>query len=265
MKPYYQDEWVTIYHGDCLEVLPLLQPNSVDLILTSPPYSDMRDYGNGWRLNKADTFAALNEVSRDGGVCVWVEGDQTINCDKQLLPFQSAMSGRASGYNLLDIMIYGKVGTNYPSKYTYPQSFEFMLIFSKGQPKTFNPILRKTKNKSSMSSFRQKDGTLKWKYVELHPETPIDNVWYFDVGFQKSTKELIAYQHPAIFPDDLASAHIVTWTQASDVVLDPFLGSGTTAKQAKKLNRKCIGIEIEEKYCEIAAKRCSQSVMRLDI
>ena len=66
-------------------------------------------------------------------------------------------------------------------------------------------------------------------------------------------------------PQELLSIYILCFATPTMPVLDPFLGSGTTAVCAKKLNRKCIGIEIEEKYCEIAANRCSQSVMRLEL
>lgn len=69
--------------------------------------------------------------------------------------------------------------------------------------------------------------------------------------------------HPTQKPTGLFSAILADYSKVQDLILDPFLGSGTTAYCAKKLGRKCIGIEIEEKYCEISAKRCSQSVMRL--
>ena len=77
-------------------------------------------------------------------------------------------------------------------------------------------------------------------------------------------RERDKFDHPTPKPERLWDWLIINASQVGDIILDPFLGSGTTAYCAKKLNRKCIGIEIEEKYCEIAAKRCSQSVMRLE-
>ena len=71
--------------------------------------------------------------------------------------------------------------------------------------------------------------------------------------------------HPCQMPKELAARAIMFSSKEYEVILDPFLGSGTTAVKAKELGRHCIGIEIEEKYCEIAAKRCSQSVMELEI
>ena len=75
----------------------------------------------------------------------------------------------------------------------------------------------------------------------------------------KSTPDKIAYKHPAIFPEALAHDHIISWSNPGDVVLDPFMGSGTTAKMAKLTGRKYIGFEISEEYCEIARKRLEAS------
>lgn len=75
----------------------------------------------------------------------------------------------------------------------------------------------------------------------------------------KSTKFKLAYDHPAIFPEALARDHIISWTNENDILLDPCAGSGTSLVEGGRLNRKCIGIEIEEKYCEIAAKRCEEA------
>ena len=71
----------------------------------------------------------------------------------------------------------------------------------------------------------------------------------------KSTKDVIAFQHPAIFPEELATKHIITWTQKGDLVYDPFMGSGTTAKLSIQLGRNWIGSELDEKYSELCNKR----------
>ena len=87
------------------------------------------------------------------------------------------------------------------------------------------------------------------------PPTSIrNNIWKFSTGFNDKTS------HPAVFPEKLAEDHILSWSIEDDIVFDPFMGSGTTLVAAKQLNRKAIGIEIEEKYCEIAVKRLQQSV-----
>ena len=81
------------------------------------------------------------------------------------------------------------------------------------------------------------------------------NVWVLEVGYNKTTKDKIAYKHPATFPEKLAHDHIISWSNEGDTVLDPFAGSGTTLKMAKQLNRKYIGIEIAEEYIPIIEAR----------
>ena len=79
------------------------------------------------------------------------------------------------------------------------------------------------------------------------------NVWNIFAGGGSSDK--IASKHPAIFPEQLANDHIISWSNEGDLVLDPFMGSGTTAKMAKKNNRNYIGFEISKEYCDIAEER----------
>ncbi len=264
MKPYYSDNYVTIYHGDCREILPTLE--KVDLVLTSPPYDGLRDYG-GYEWDIVGVSNLLSRVLVPGGVIVWVVGDSVTNGSESGNSFRQCLAFMEHGLNLHDTMIYAKNGTPYSSPNRYNQEFEFMFVLSDGKPKTFNPLLesRLGYKKKTFSTYRQKDGTVKAVVPKLRDEGPRGNIWWYDVGYMKSAKEGYIFEHPAIFPEYLANDHILSWSNVGELILDPFLGSGTTAYCAKKLNRKCIGIEIEEKYCEIAAKRCSQGVMELAI
>lgn len=161
-------------------------------------------------------------------------------------------------------MIYLKDGFSYPSEGRYHQVFEYMFVFSKGTPKTFNPIKDKKNNNIRRGGFsaRQKDGSMKDIKGTLFLEEygMRYNVWLYDVGGGKVGESNIVHEHPAVFPIKMASDHIVSWSRQNDLVLDPFMGSGTTLRAAKDLGRKAIGIEIEEKYCEIAVKRLQQEV-----
>jgi DNA modification methylase len=265
IKWYFHDDWVAIAHGDCREILPSLP--KVDLVLTSPPYDNLREYG-GYAWDFKDTANKLYTVITDGGVIVWVVGDATIDGSETGSSFKQALYFKELGLNLHDTMIYLKDSPPQNQK-RYEQCFEYMFILSRCQPKTFNPIKRdklwvdKRKTKAYQ---RDKMGNF-GNGIPLSSDTDavIYNAWHYDVGGGHVTNFKPAYEHPAIFPEKLAYDHIISWSNPDDLVLDPFLGSGTTAYCAKKLGRRCIGIEIEEKYCEIAAKRCMQSVMQLEI
>lgn len=81
------------------------------------------------------------------------------------------------------------------------------------------------------------------------------NIWRYNTGAGYSTKDEIAFKHPAIFPEKLAYDHIITWTNENDLVYDCFMGSGTTAKACISTNRNWIGSEMSSEYCEIIEKR----------
>ncbi len=141
----------------------------------------------------------------------------------------------------------------------YHQHFEYMFAFSKGSPKTFNPITEETKYKglANMKN-RGENGLLAYKKVERTEEKKVGNVFFYSIGGGISTKDKIAYQHPAIFPEQLVIDQIQTWTNENDIVYDPFMGSGTTAKIAKILNRQWLGFEISKDYIDIAEQRLDQ-------
>jgi site-specific DNA-methyltransferase (adenine-specific) len=162
-------------------------------------------------------------------------------------------------------MIYQKTGTPFPQKDRYNQIFEYMFVFSKGKPKTFNPIMKKNVTAGAVRhsrKFRNADGEM----VDGFNGKPINeygvdnNIWIIRNGMYKSTKDIVAFEHPAIFPEELAIRHIVSWTKEGDLIYDPFMGSGTTAKAAIQLKRNWVGSEIDKSYCEICEKRLSGMV-----
>ena len=272
-EAYYQDDAVYIIHADCRLVLPLLPDKSIDLVLTSPPYDNLREYG-GQGFQFSDLPSLLYKPLANGGCCVWVIGDQVINGSESGSSFRQAITFMDCGFNLHDTMIYEKNGAAYPANEKsnrYTQIFEYMFVFSKDKPKTVNLINDKPNNWAGWGTFgqnseRQANGTIKKRGKFIVPPFSIrNNIWRINNGYGYSASDDIAYKHPAIFPEQLARDHIISWTNLNDIVLDPMLGSGTTAYCAKKLGRRCIGIEISEEYCAIAAKRCSQSVMRLEL
>lgn len=274
MKPYYEADGITIYHGDCREVLTAswwLDVETIDLTVTSPPYDTLRTYGgHSWDFEA--TALALWNVTGPGGVVVWVVGDETKNGSESGTSFYQALYFKNTiGFRLHDTMIYQKDSCPFPETNRYYPAFEYMFVFSKGAPKT-TYLLRDKRNvwaRSLLTSTqRNKDSSLKKSHgnrKHVFPELGIrTNVWKYSPGFGKSSNEKIAHEHPAIFPYTLAADHIRSWSNPGDLILDPFMGSGTTLRAAKDLGRKAIGIEIEEKYCEIAAKRLAQMVLPLE-
>jgi len=245
--------------GDCLEVMRDWPDNCVDLVVTSPPYGDLRKY-DGFKFNFKEIVKEFFRIVKKGGVVVWVIGDQVIEGSESGESLSQALYFKDIGFNLHDTMIYEKNGASVPSTNRYHQTWEYMFIFSKGRPKSFNPI-KKKKNKWprawGQSSMRNKGGELKNKHIEPSRREygKRFNIWKYVVGWGYTTKDEIAYEHPAIYPEQLAADHIKSWSNEDDLVLDPMNGSGTTTKMAMLLGRRYIGIDISEKYCQIARDR----------
>ena len=124
-------------------------------------------------------------------------------------------------------------------------------------PKTIN-LIRDRKNKyveNRVKKKRQKDGTFKEQHFKTEEYGVRYNYWIYDTGSGKSTKDKIAFKHPAIFPEQLVVDHLLSWSNEGETVLDIFMGSGTTAKMCILNNRNYIGFEISEEYCDIAKER----------
>ena len=247
-----------IYNENCLLTMSKIPDNSIDLVVTSPPYDELRDY-KGYSFDFKNIAKELFRVTKDGGVVVWIVGDATINGSETGTSFKQALYFKEIGFNIHDTMIYKKNNFSNPSNTRYHQIFEFMFILSKKKINTYN-LLKDRKNKYLSSwgknSFRKKTGELTERKKNICEEYGARvNFWEYTVGYGFNTKDNIAHQHPAIFPEKLAIDHILSWSNENDLVYDPFMGSGTTAKACVLTNRNFIGSEISEEYCEIANKR----------
>ena len=243
-----------IYLGDCLSVMQEIEDKSVNLILTSPPYDGIKDYNGSLKWNESiwkECIKLLQIKLKDGGVVVWVVGDETKNGSESGTSFKQALFFKEIGFNLWDTMIYEKSGISYPgSQKRYFNTFEYMFIFSLGEPKVAN-LLKDRPNKYVGTMGGNKRGGL-CKREEFGRRF---NIWRYNNGKFNSSKDKNAFLHPAVFPEKLAEDHIKTWTNEGDLVFDPMMGSGTTCLAAKNLNRQFIGIEKEEKYFNIAKER----------
>ena len=246
-----------IYNENCLDTMARMPDGFVDLTVTSPPYDNLRTY-NGFTFDWHETIKELYRVTKDGGVVVWVVGDATIKGSETGTSFKQALFAKECGFNLHDTMIYAK---NNPVPLThnrYEQQFEYMFVWSKGRPNNFNAIKQPCKTAGSKNnhksekhyenthSMRKRDGE-----VVVKAEKYLYNIWFLTTGTGDKVK------HNAPFPEQLANDHIISWSNENDIVYDPFMGSGTTAKMAIINKRNWIGSEISKEYCEIAEKRIS--------
>lgn len=266
--------------GDSALKLKELAADSIDLTVTSPPYDGLRTYGTVTpetinhtvihnRQRPAErafnyTFdfeiiaRELYRLTKPGGVVVWIVADQTRDYSESGTSFRQVLFFKEIGFNLYDTMIYESHKPPYTHR-RYQQTFEFMFVLSKGRLNAFNPIMIPCTNAGQTPkrrTVRNTDGQLGgFRQPKAVKAMRIKgNIWTYDTG-ATAGEDKIAHLHPAIFPEKLAEDHILSWSNVGDVVLDPFLGSGTTGKMALKNGRRFIGIDISAEYVELARKR----------
>jgi site-specific DNA-methyltransferase (adenine-specific) len=252
-----------VTHCDCVQGMERFPEGSIDLVVTSPPYDDLRQY-QGYNFCYESVAKGLFRVLRPGGVVVWVVGDETVGGSETGTSFKQALYFKEIGFNLHDTMIYMRNSVKHPDLTRYYNCFQYMFVFSKGKPTTINLIKdhkNKTAGKKETSKLqREKDGS--WatrasvKKVVVRPEYSVRwNIWTYDVGSLVMAEDRLWVGHPAIFPLKLPEDHIKSWTNENDIVFDPMCGSGQTLIAAKKLNRRFVGMDICEDYCELSRKR----------
>ena len=254
---------INLMLGDCLERMKEIPDGSVDLTVTSPPYDNLRSYnGNNEQWGEHVWKAVIKDLYRitaDGGVVVWVVGDATIKGSETGTSFRMALFAMELGFNLHDTMIYEKAQSCFGSTKCYLQAFEYMFVFSKGSPKSINFIrdrenVRGGVTESTVSSGLDKSGRSGERiYKTAEKKGKRKNIWKYGVGGGTTG-------HPAVFPEKLAHEHIISWSNEGDTIFDPFMGSGTTGKMAKLLNRRFIGIELDPEYFAVAKQRIESAV-----
>jgi DNA modification methylase len=248
-----------VYYKDCRDVLETFPEKVIDLTITSPPYDNLRKYNNSLEWNENVWKPVIEEifrVTKPGGVVVWVVGDATVKGSETGTSFKQALWAKECGFNLHDTMIYAKTNPIPLTHNRYEQQFEYMFVFSKGKPKTFNPIKIPTKTRGLIKnhksekhyedthSMRKRD-----KGIEVKETKYLYNIWFMATGTGDKIK------HNAPFPEQLVHDHIISWSNPGDIILDPFAGSGTVGKMAGLLGRKYILIEKEVEYCSDIEKR----------
>lgn len=206
LEPYYQDELITIYHGDCREVLAALTPASIELVLTDPPYQEHHQH----------LWAPLGLQSRN----LLVEGGSLVTLLGHFqVPYVTAALGRSLRFWWIAGMRHTAPADKFPGKWVDVQ-WKPALWYVKGSRRS-----------------------------QRCPTDLVDSVSK-DKRYHPWGQRTTWFTH-----------WLEALTDPRETVLDPFMGGGTTLVAAKSSGRKAIGVEIEERYCEIAALRCSQGVL----
>lgn len=260
------------YNESCLDTMKKMSDNFIKLTITSPPYDDLRTYNknvgknkdeyNGYSFPFEDIAKELFRVTQKGGIIVWVVSDAVKNGSETGTSFRQALFFKEIGFNIHDTMIYRKLNPPPNAGTRYQQMFEYMFVFSKGKPTTTNIGLRDRSNKCEdkrtyrkKKFSRNKDGEFNENDYFVKDRVPDYNIWDFYVGGGNSTNDKMAFEHPAIFPEELVKKHLESWSNEGDIIYDPFMGSGTTSKMCLLSKRNYIGSEISIEYCDIEKRR----------
>lgn len=227
MTPYYEDDAVTIYHGDSMEILPSLKSSSFSLCVTDPPYiigavsaGNMASKSGGWAdmMNSSAWFTMwYREVSRllHSSGAFWT----FLNWRTLPVVMRAAVDAQLP---ITSMMVWDKEWIGPGGVQGLRPSYEMVALMA--QPRF------------------------------AVPDRSTNDVWRHQVGSYKASG------HPAEKPEKLVR-RIITTSATEGMILDPFLGSGTTAVAAKNAGLRCVGVEAEERYCEIAARRCGQDAL----
>jgi len=248
---------------DCVEGMQRLPDNCIPLTVTSPPYDHVRDYGGD--LLDFETFQViaqqLHRITCPGGVVVWIVQDQIRRGNETGTSARQKLYFRKVGFRMHSTMIMISNGVRLPQPGRYVNQYQYALVLSKGRPKSVH-LLRDRPNSTagerSKGKVRSRGGQLeRRKYAgRVIAQFGLrSNVWTYEVGWAKSTRDDYAFEHPAVMPEAMASDHILSWSRPGDLVFDPFLGSGTTAKMALLNHRRYLGCEVNPQYHEIAVRR----------
>lgn len=246
--------------GDCIEGLKQLSDNSISLVVTSPPYDSTREGAYTNDIDYTQLRNVLFQKLRNGGVIVWNQQDGTVEGRKSLSSFRLLLSWCESNYfSCFEHCIYHKHGRPGPwwnRRFRVDHEYLFMMV--KGdKPKYFdkahmaqkiNPYVNKGTTRKSDGSFAETSG-------QETSEKSQGTVFFYNPSnlesFQFKTDKL---KHPATMPEQLPMDMIRCFTQEGDLVVDPFAGSGTTLRAAKRLNRQYLGFEIDADYAILCEK-----------
>jgi len=254
-----------ILEGDCQELLKKLESNSVPLTLTSPPYDGLRNYEHLPIAKFEKVAAELFRVTELGGVLVWVVRDQITKMGESGTSFEQARIFRALGFRLHNTLIMERYSDRSYCANRYGMPPEFAFVLTKGQPRTFHKLrdrTNKTAGKKVVFHHRLPDGSYRQHPGTVAPFGYRSSIWRYGVGLLTAADPTVRKGHPALMPERMAMDLIRSWSNPTDLVLDPFAGAGTTCAMAVLCHRNYLGFEIDPRYVALARRRL-QKVQRL--
>jgi DNA modification methylase len=259
---------VDLLIGDCHAVLETIADESVALVLFSPPYDELRRYGGSYSFNLHKLGGQIYRILRPGGVCVMVIQDQTIDGAKSLTTMRTIVDWVDNqGFRLFETLIYSRHGApGGASRYRFRVDHEYMPVFLKGEkPAYFEPSHMATRAVTagvvyaSGAGRRGADGKIEYsaRKTVVADMKSRGTIWHYDVSTNSVSQDArIKHRHPATYSDRLAYDHVMCWAEPGAMVVDPFIGSGTTAVTCLASGRKCIGIDVNPEYIALAEARC---------
>lgn len=290
MRPYYADERVTLYHGDALSLAQALPEASVNCIVTSPPYWGLRDYGHEHQIGLEETpdeyvaklvrlFGELKRVLRDDGT-VWLNLGDSYGGDKNLvgIPWRVAFALQADGWYLRSDIVWYKPNPMPESIKDRPtRSHEYIFLLAKRERYYYDADAIKEPISAAMEAaikrgarhdkaYKHDSQTRMGKRSGNRAFADPESLRRIKAGRNKRDVWTVPtvpsdHCHFAVFPPDLIRPCILAGCPEGGTVLDPFIGSGTTAVVARGAGRSCIGFDINAEYLEIAKKRLAQGVL----
>ena len=261
---------IDIQHGDCVELLPYFR-GGFDLIVTSPPYDNIREYAGKSEFDFDATAPLLVSSLRQGGVLCWNVYDQIVDGGYSLTSARNAIRFQELGLRCMEQLVFHKAHPRTIGTVRYLPTHEYVWVFARGKPRVFNPL--EDRINIHAGDYRPNDraparsGDAKAQTTgrprNINPKGRRTTIWRYTTGWGQTAPDAVSLHdvHPAMMPLRLAQDLIRSYSDEGDLVLDPFGGVGTTAKAAQYLLRDCVSIDINEDYCVAARVRCSQAVL----
>ncbi|TAE03346.1 MAG: site-specific DNA-methyltransferase [Bacteroidetes bacterium] len=258
-EPYFSNEFVAIYHLDCKEGLQKMLANKIkiDSTITSPPYNIGKEYEKALSVPEyidwlAEISDLIYQVTKNNGSYLLNLGYLKLESQARALPIPYLIWDKIKFY--LNQEIVWNYGAGVACKnYLSPRNEKILWYVKNIEEYIFN--LDAIRDPDVKYPNSKKNGKLRANTLGKNPS----DVWQIakvTTGANRSSQERT--NHPAQFPEDLVLRMILGFTNENDLILEPFLGSGTTTVVAMKNNRQCIGFELNKHYCEIAKQRIEQ-------